>query len=104
MLKRRYAVLALIAILIFGAGAAVGRASQRRQQPDFIIDITAPAGLFKAECIRGCKFQVSQPAGVNRFVDSVTDTISTTCPGAEHTVCKTGLSGLISHDGTSPSN
>jgi hypothetical protein len=93
MFKRRFAALGLIGLLIFVAGALVGRAQQQRQEPDFVIDISPSSGSMTAECRTGCKLQVVLPAGPERQSYTITEKYTYTCPGTNY---KYAVRGLIS--------
>jgi hypothetical protein len=101
MLKRRFVVVA-VGVMIFVAGALVGRA--QRQRPDFMIKITAPVGPMQAECQYGCRFQKTQFLDKGRSTDGVADTISQVCQGTAGTMCSYTLYGLKYGTGVSPSN
>jgi len=93
MLKHRSVLFASIGVLIFVAGTLIGRAQQPRS--DFEITVEAP-GTMTATCVHGCQFNWSKPIGNDlRSIIGRTDTISFGCPGAEGTVCKTTLSGIV---------
>jgi hypothetical protein len=95
MLKHHSVLFASIGVLIFVAGTLIGRAQQPRMHADFDISITAPTGTITVACLRGCEFQRSEPLGNNRRGITLTDTITSTCPGAEGTTCKWGFSGIM---------
>jgi hypothetical protein len=95
MFKHQRMLVATVGVLIFVAGTLIGRAQQPRLHTDFDISITAPTGTITVACLRVCQFQRVEPLGNNRRSITLTDTITSTCPGADGTTCKWGFSGIM---------
>lgn len=93
MVTRRSLRFVFAGVLIFIAGTLVGRAQP--SSPDFEIRVTAPVGTATATCLRGCQFQQIDQTGLERWSESLADTINSTCPGAPGTLCTWVFRGVI---------
>src|ERR1051326_6990167 len=74
---RRHTLFALGGLLVFFAGALVGRAQHQIPRPDFQI-VIEPAHNVSVTCVSGCQFISTRAVsgGELRRVFSLTDTLS----------------------------